>query len=86
MYPPITTAPSTYNFLIPSTLQSFLKLDVLRSKLKISREVILEENSPQYRALKWIIEEDKFNFMIESSNLAQRYALVVFFYSRSGYT
>ena len=52
--------------------------------MKISGEVIWDENSPQSKALNWIISEDNMNLTYTSSNLVQRYALMVLYYSTSG--
>ena len=49
----VTLSPSSSITLIPSTpLRPFLHLHAFISTLNISEEVFLEENSPQYKALK----------------------------------
>ena len=45
-----------------------------------------ERNSPQNKALLWIIEKDEMKLQHNSTNLFQRYALMVLFYSLSGDT
>ena len=83
--PSIAFVPTTYPTIFPSnSVQSFNNYDAFISKLKISKELLLEEDSPQSRAMKWILEEDKFNVTLDSLNLVQRYTLAVFFYSLSG--
>lgn len=52
----------------------------------ISGPTVFIESSPQYRALKWIIEVDGMVLSYSSHSLVQRYSLMVLFYSLSGET
>jgi len=45
---------------------------------------LFTEGTPQYKAKKWIIEEDSYFICPDDPNLAQRYILAVLYFSTSG--
>ena len=45
---------------------------------------LYNETSPQYRALDWLANVDKFRVRLYSANLVQRYVLAVLYYSTGG--
>lgn len=52
--------------------------------LNVSGDVAIVTNTSQNKALKWILNEDPMLLEYDSSNLVQRYIMMVFFYSLSG--
>jgi len=59
-------------------------MNITESLLSFTGAIILEADSPQNRALTWILYEDGMNLSHESSNLVQRYTLMVLYFSMSG--
>ena len=59
-------------------------VNITETLFSSSGQVIFERDSPQNKALTWIIEKDDKNFTSSSLNLVQRYALMVMFYSLTG--
>lgn len=86
-----SSLPSIQNFpsIIPSYMPSHVPIDmrvvnITQALLEISGDVVLEHNSSQNKALRWILEEDGMNLTSSSSNLVQRYVMMVMYYSLSG--
>ena len=57
---------------------------ITEALLNVSGEVMLQNNSSQNKALQWILEQDGMNLTHDSSNLVQRYTLMVMYYSLVG--
>ena len=52
--------------------------------LEVSGEAVLVDGSAQNKALKWILHDDERNLTYSDHNLAQRYTMMVYYYSLSG--
>jgi len=79
---PFTRSPSV----VPSMSPSFdaRTMNITEILLSVSGDVIYDIDSPQNKASRWILYEDEMILTYESSNLVQRYALMVLYYSISG--
>jgi len=79
---PFTRSPSV----VPSMSPSFdgRTMNITEILLSVSGDVIYDIDSPQNKALRWILYEDGMILSHESSNLVQRYALMVLYYSMLG--
>ena len=97
----ITESPSSTPSLVPSTfrdglgiwqrLNSRSTVDLLLAlEIGTNDDAILQnvsdlQESPQFKAADWIVNEDELALDLEAVNLIQRYALAVLYFATSGY-
>jgi len=79
---PFTKSPSVVPSMSPSL--DARAMNITEMLLSVSGDVMYDIDSPQNRALRWILYEDEMILTYESSNLVQKYALMVLYYSMSG--
>lgn len=77
--PTVTPQPNELPCGIPSQLRA-----ELLSEIAEGTSGPIEENSPQDRALNWLINEDDFFVCPDDPKALQRYILAVFYYSTDG--
>ena len=80
-YTPILVQPSS----LPSYIPHHAPLDNVTARIvAVSGEVAMIENSPQNKALQWLLQQDNTNQTYDDTRLIQRYALMVLYYGLSG--
>jgi len=79
---PFTSSPSLMLSAAPS-FDTRTKY-ITETLFTLSGDVILDTESPQNKALTWILYKDGMNLTHESPNLVQRYVIMVLYYSMEG--
>jgi len=79
---PFTSSPSMMISAAPS-FDTRTK-NITEKLFSLSGDAILYTESPQNKALTWILYENGMNLSHESPNLVQRYVMMVFYYSMGG--
>ena len=82
---PPTDAPSSMPSQSPSAMPSSVEFtEVVERLLPISGEALIDVGSPQYKAAKWIADDDPMQLDINDPGFEQRYAMAAFYYSLDG--
>jgi hypothetical protein len=83
--PSPTMTPSSMPSESPSSLPSSVGFTSVVERLyPISGDALMEVGSPQYRAARWISDEDPMQLDINDLGFEQRYVMAVFYYSLDG--
>lgn len=76
-----SSMPSESPTLMPSSVQF---TQVVETLMPLSGDKLMEVGSPQFKAARWIAEEDPMQLHINDSSFEQRYVMAVLYYSLDG--